>query len=182
MAERVALVEGVDRPATEAILVAEELPREVGRREARRLGGDLLLAGGRPRGRAPRAERRAEQGREKAGEKAPRRVRSRARHPWHSIARAGTASRVAAASAMHPPPPHRLDVTGLLCPVPVLLTGQAMAQIPLGEVLEIVGDDREMLIDLPAWCERSGNRLLELVEREGRITCRIERAALPAVD
>jgi tRNA 2-thiouridine synthesizing protein A len=66
------------------------------------------------------------------------------------------------------PSPHRLDVRGLLCPVPVLMTAQAAARLPLGAVLEIVGDDREMLVDLPAWCEQSGNRLLAIRETDGR--------------
>ena len=74
--------------------------------------------------------------------------------------------------------PHRLDVTGLLCPVPVLMTAHAAAQLALGEVLEVTGDDREMLVDLPAWCERTGNRLLEITEVDGRVVCRIERASL----
>jgi len=83
---------------------------------------------------------------------------------------------------MHASQPHRLDVTGLLCPVPVLMTAHAAAQLALGEILEVTGDDREMLVDLPAWCERTGNRMLALSERDGRITCRIERAALARVD
>jgi len=58
------------------------------------------------------------------------------------------------------------------------MTAHAAAQLALGEVLEVVGDDREMLVDLPAWCERSGNRLLEIGEHGGRVVCRIERAAL----
>ncbi len=83
---------------------------------------------------------------------------------------------------MHRPPLHRLDVTGLLCPVPVLMTAHAAAQLSLGEILEVTGDDPEMLVDLPAWCERTGNRLIEISARDGRITCRIERAALTRLD
>ncbi len=80
---------------------------------------------------------------------------------------------------MHFAQQHRLDVTGLLCPVPVLMTAHAVAQLRHGEVLEVVGTDREMLRDLPEWCAQSGNRLLEIGELEGRVRCRIERAALP---
>lgn len=83
---------------------------------------------------------------------------------------------------MQSPPLHRLDVTGLLCPVPVLMTAHAAAQLGLGEILEVTGDDPEMLVDLPAWCERTGNRLVEISARDGRITCRIERAALTRLD
>ncbi|MEO8503585.1 MAG: sulfurtransferase TusA family protein [Acidobacteriota bacterium] len=82
---------------------------------------------------------------------------------------------------MQTPRDHRLDVAGLLCPVPVLMTARALSALELGEVLEVVGTDPEMLIDIPAWCEQSGNRLLEIAERQGRIRCRIERAALPGL-
>ena len=80
---------------------------------------------------------------------------------------------------MQTPRDHRLDVAGLLCPVPVLMTARAIADLAFGEVLEVVGTDLEMLRDIPAWCEQSGNRLLEIDARQGRIRCRIERAAVP---
>ena len=76
-------------------------------------------------------------------------------------------------------PKHRLDVSGMLCPVPILMTARALATLPQGDVLEVVGDDLEMLIDLPAWCEQSGNLLLEIGETAGQVRCRIERALLP---
>jgi tRNA 2-thiouridine synthesizing protein A len=74
---------------------------------------------------------------------------------------------------------HRLDVTGLLCPVPVLMTARAMATLDLGERLEVVGDDPEMLRDIPAWCEESGNRLLEIRQTGKRIRARLEKRDLP---
>lgn len=67
----------------------------------------------------------------------------------------------------------------MLCPVPVLMTARAMAALPQGDVLEVVGDDLEMLVDLPAWCEHSGNLLLEIGEAAGTVRCRIERSLLP---
>jgi len=76
---------------------------------------------------------------------------------------------------------HHLDVTGLRCPVPVLMTARAMATLAHGERLEVVGDDPEMLVDLPAWCEQTGNRLLAIERLGDRIHARLEKAALPAI-
>jgi TusA-related sulfurtransferase len=70
---------------------------------------------------------------------------------------------------------HTLDVTGLLCPVPVLLTARAMASLEPGERLEIVGDDPDMLRDIPAWCDESGNRLLEIQQTGRRVRARVEK-------
>jgi tRNA 2-thiouridine synthesizing protein A len=69
-----------------------------------------------------------------------------------------------------------LDVTGKLCPLPVLLARRAIARLAPGERLEILGDDPLMAIDVPAWAEKEGHRLLELVkEPGGRVRCKVER-------
>ena len=62
----------------------------------------------------------------------------------------------------------RLDVRGLLCPIPVIRTAQRMRDLPAGARLEVVGDDPAIVEDMPVWCERSGNRLIGL-EREGEL-------------
>jgi tRNA 2-thiouridine synthesizing protein A len=62
---------------------------------------------------------------------------------------------------------HRLDVTGTLCPLPILLSAREMRKLQPGDLLEIVGDDPGIREDMPVWCERAGHRLLDLVEEEG---------------
>jgi len=66
-------------------------------------------------------------------------------------------------------PPHHLDVTGTFCPLPILLAAREMRKLQTGDLLEIVGDDPGILEDMPVWCERAGNRLVEMVEEEGGI-------------
>jgi tRNA 2-thiouridine synthesizing protein A len=71
----------------------------------------------------------------------------------------------------HPPLPkpiHRLDVTGALCPLPILLAAKEMRKLHPGDLLELLGDDPGIREDLPIWCERAGHRLLEMKEEEGR--------------
>ncbi|HEX6899911.1 MAG TPA: sulfurtransferase TusA family protein [Thermoanaerobaculia bacterium] len=65
------------------------------------------------------------------------------------------------------PPPHRLDLTGLLCPLPILLAAREMRKLNPGDLLEVLGDDPGIREDMPAWCERAGHRLVEMVEEEG---------------
>jgi len=64
-------------------------------------------------------------------------------------------------------PPHRLDVLGLFCPVPILIAAREMQTLGPGDLLEIVGDDPGIREDLPAWCERAGHRLVEMADEEG---------------
>jgi tRNA 2-thiouridine synthesizing protein A len=75
-----------------------------------------------------------------------------------------------------PPPRHRLDVTGTLCPLPILLAAREMRKLVPGDLLEIVGDDPGIREDMPIWCERAGHRLLEMEEEgAGRIRSLVEK-------
>lgn len=65
-------------------------------------------------------------------------------------------------------PIHRLDVTGALCPLPILLSAREMRKLHPGDLLEVVGDDPGIREDMPVWCERAGHRLLEMTDEEGR--------------
>ena len=58
---------------------------------------------------------------------------------------------------------HRLDVTGTLCPLPILLAAREMRRLAPGDLLEVLGDDPTISEDMPIWCERAGHRLVELV-------------------
>ena len=53
-----------------------------------------------------------------------------------------------------------IDTVGLFCPVPIIRTAEAMKRIATGTVLEVISDDRVILIDMPAWCRSTGHRYL----------------------
>lgn len=67
-----------------------------------------------------------------------------------------------------------LDCVGLYCPMPIARTAGEMKQLKLGEVLEVVADDRGIRLDMPAWCEATGQEFLGLEEngREIRVYVR----------
>jgi tRNA 2-thiouridine synthesizing protein A len=67
--------------------------------------------------------------------------------------------------------PRRLDVRGTLCPVPVLRSARAVRRLAPGDLLEVVGDDPLMRLDMAAWCAREGHELVELVSEEGTVRC-----------
>lgn len=54
----------------------------------------------------------------------------------------------------------RLDTVGLFCPVPIIRTSETVSRMTAGEVLEVLSDDRVILIDLPAWCRSMGHGFL----------------------
>jgi TusA-related sulfurtransferase len=58
------------------------------------------------------------------------------------------------------PPDDVLDTVGLYCPVPIIRTAERVRRLPAGVVLEVISDDRVILIDLPAWCRSTGHLFL----------------------
>ena len=54
----------------------------------------------------------------------------------------------------------RLDTVGLFCPVPIIRTSETVSRMGVGEVLEVLSDDRVILIDMPAWCRSMGHGFL----------------------
>ncbi len=62
-----------------------------------------------------------------------------------------------------------LDCYGLLCPMPVFKASQKMKEMETGQVLEIISTDDGIKSDIEAWCEKTGNELLEIDEDDGEI-------------
>jgi tRNA 2-thiouridine synthesizing protein A len=60
-----------------------------------------------------------------------------------------------------------LDTRGSLCPVPIMKTSQAVKQIKVGDVLEVLATDPGSKSDMSAWTRMTGNELLDVSEEEG---------------
>ena len=59
-----------------------------------------------------------------------------------------------------------LDLSGLLCPLPVLKAGKRLAAMTSGEVLTVIATDPMSAIDMPHYCGEQGHTLLGQ-ERQG---------------
>ena len=60
-----------------------------------------------------------------------------------------------------------LDCVGLYCPMPIVKTAARMKDLKVGEVLEVLADDKGIKLDMPAWCQTTGHECLGLEEKEG---------------
>jgi TusA-related sulfurtransferase len=69
-----------------------------------------------------------------------------------------------------------LDCSGLFCPEPVVRTAAQVREMQPGQVLEILGDDPGMQIDISAWCMSHGHQFLGAKVRQGRIFCYLQVA------
>jgi TusA-related sulfurtransferase len=59
-----------------------------------------------------------------------------------------------------------VDALGTWCPVPIHLIDRAARAAVPGDRIALLADDPLIEVDLPAWCHRSGNDLVEL-RRDG---------------
>ncbi len=67
-----------------------------------------------------------------------------------------------------------LDVKGLKCPLPVLKVQKAMKSLSAGDVLEVQATDPLSVIDIPAYCNESGHRLVHKVSEGNEHLFQIE--------
>lgn len=58
-------------------------------------------------------------------------------------------------------PDKTLDCSKLSCPLPVLKTKNTIAQMAVGEILEMISTDPGSVKDIAAWVRHTGQELLE---------------------
>jgi tRNA 2-thiouridine synthesizing protein A len=68
-----------------------------------------------------------------------------------------------------------MDVTGLLCPLPVLKARKKLRAMAKGQVLTVVASDPMSAIDMPHFCAEQGHALLDASRRGEAWVFRIER-------
>ncbi|MEW5942401.1 MAG: sulfurtransferase TusA family protein [Pseudomonadota bacterium] len=60
-----------------------------------------------------------------------------------------------------------LDARGLNCPLPILRTKKALAELNAGQVLKIIATDPGAVKDFQAFAKQTGNELLSSAEGGG---------------
>ncbi|MDQ6641800.1 MAG: sulfurtransferase TusA family protein [Actinomycetota bacterium] len=53
-----------------------------------------------------------------------------------------------------------LDCRGLRCPLPVIVLGRRIGEVPAGGVVAVESDDVAARVDVPAWCRMRGQEFL----------------------
>lgn len=69
-----------------------------------------------------------------------------------------------------------LDARGLNCPLPILRTKKALAELNSGEVLKVVATDPGAVKDFEAFAKQTGNELLEHSEAGGEFIFFIKKS------
>jgi len=74
-------------------------------------------------------------------------------------------------------PDQTLDTKGLACPLPILKTKKALSALPKGARLEVLATDPGSEPDFQAFCESTGNLLVEFSQQGGVYRFVIEHRA-----
>ena len=76
-------------------------------------------------------------------------------------------------------PEFTLDLSGLLCPLPVLKARKRLNEITSGEVLHVIATDPMAAIDMPHFCKEQGHELLEQTKIADEFHFKIKKALSP---
>lgn len=68
-----------------------------------------------------------------------------------------------------------LDARGLNCPLPILKTKKALAEMATGEVLRVMATDPGALRDFQAFAKQTGNELMSHAEENKEYTFFMKR-------
>ena len=68
-----------------------------------------------------------------------------------------------------------LDLSGLLCPLPVLKARKRLEAMQTGHVLKVIATDPMSAIDMPHFCNEQGHTLLDQSSAAGAFIFRIRR-------
>lgn len=70
-----------------------------------------------------------------------------------------------------------LDAKGLVCPLPVLRARKVIKALMPGDILEIHATDPAARLDVPHFCDATGNELIETRQEGEVLIFRIRKAA-----
>ncbi|HYP68505.1 MAG TPA: sulfurtransferase TusA family protein [Thiobacillaceae bacterium] len=63
-----------------------------------------------------------------------------------------------------------LDARGLNCPLPILRTKKALAELSAGNILKVIATDPGSVKDMTAFAKQTGNELISSAEAGGEYT------------
>lgn len=64
---------------------------------------------------------------------------------------------------------YTLDAKRLMCPMPVIRTQDKVAELQVGDTLEVTCTDPGALNDIPAWCRINGHEVVSSSEEKGEV-------------
>ncbi len=70
-----------------------------------------------------------------------------------------------------------LDLTGLMCPLPVVMTSEKMRKLKEGQKLVVISTDPGFERDILSWCSQTGNELVSLKKEDGKVVAVLRKGS-----
>lgn len=77
------------------------------------------------------------------------------------------------------PKVHFVDAKGLKCPGPIVKVDEAVKSVSVGEEVQVEATEKAFFSDVDVWCQRTGNELKTLTEKDGVIYATIVKRDAP---
>ena len=68
-----------------------------------------------------------------------------------------------------------VDTSGLNCPLPILRTKKALAELQTGQVLKVISTDPGSVRDFALFAKQTGNELMEQTDHAGSFVFYLKR-------
>ena len=72
---------------------------------------------------------------------------------------------------------YTLDAKRLMCPMPVIRTQDKVAELQVGDTLEVTCTDPGAMNDIPAWCRINGHEIISSSEDKGEVIITVKVGA-----
>jgi len=70
---------------------------------------------------------------------------------------------------------YTLDASRLMCPMPVIRTQDRIAELEVGDTLEVMCTDPGALNDIPAWCRINGHEVISSKEEDEQVVITVKK-------
>jgi TusA-related sulfurtransferase len=70
-----------------------------------------------------------------------------------------------------------LDLSGLMCPLPIVITSENIKRLKDGEVITVISTDPGFERDIFNWCKQTGNQLLELKKEGDKVIAQVKKVS-----
>ncbi len=77
------------------------------------------------------------------------------------------------------PKVHLVDAKGFKCPGPIVKVDEAVKSVSVGEEVQVEATEKAFFSDVDVWCQRTGNELKSLAEKDGVICATIVKRDAP---
>lgn len=69
-----------------------------------------------------------------------------------------------------------IDARGTPCPGPLMSLIGAIRECEVGQVIEVLSSDEGSRIDIPAWLDKAGHEVVDVVEEDGYLRYLVRKA------